>query len=297
MSNMLVGILTLGNLFFSAFACFSFKSKCFWNSRCDICLKINQYCKKCKNFLCRLEKFHYLCSGILWAFDILPNVKDIKFNKYMKKILLLFAAAICAVASWAADVVTAKYNGNKLDVELTNTTPFVAFQMDITVPAGVTLQGTPVSNIERLAQGENVLINSVSTPTPFQLLHNVISSDAEKQVIRVIAYNLGNNEIKNATGKLFTLNFDADVTEASIDNILFVDQALVEQSLAKAIAEKGGKLGDIDGDGFVDTVDITIALQIAAGKIGKIDAADIDGDGYVDTVDVTMILQIVAGKI
>lgn len=215
----------------------------------------------------------------------------------MKKILLFFAAAVCAIASWADDVVTAKYNGTKLDVELANTTQFVAFQMDITVPASVTLQGSPVSNIERLAQGENVVINAVSTPTPFQLVHNVISSDAEKQVIRVIAYNLGNNEIKNAVGKLFTLNFDANVTEASIDNILFVDQALVEQSLAKAIAEKSGKLGDVDGDGFVDTVDVTLALQIAANKIAKIDAADVDGDGFVDTVDITMILQIAAGKI
>lgn len=215
----------------------------------------------------------------------------------MKKILLLFAAAVCAIASWADDVVTAKYNGTKLDVELANTTQFVAFQMDITVPASVTLQGSPVSNIERLAQGENVEINAVSTPTPFQLVHNVISSDAEKQVIRVIAYNLGNNEIKNATGKLFTLNFDADVTEASIDNILFVDQALVEQSLAKAIAIAGAKAGDVDGNGSVNPADATLVLQIVAGLVPSVPSADVDGVNGVNSADATVVLQIVAGLV
>lgn len=211
----------------------------------------------------------------------------------MKKILLLFAAAVCAVASWADDVVTAKYSGNKLDVELTNSTTFLAFQMDIDLPAGVTVQSIE-SNLARLEQGANVSIGGVDTETPFTIAHNVI--DNENNVLRVIAYNLGNHEIKGAEGKLFTVNFDNAIEEATIDNIRFVDEALVEQIVAKAIAEKGGLAGDIDGVGGVTIDDVAAALDIFLGKKPYNAAADIDGVGGVTIDDVAAILDIFLGK-
>lgn len=211
----------------------------------------------------------------------------------MKKIFLLLFAAVCAVASWAQDVVTAKYNGNKLDVELTNTTTFVAFQMDIDLPAGVTVQSIE-SNLGRLEQGANVQIGGVDTPTPFVIAHNVI--DTENNVLRVVAYNLGNHEIKGAEGKLFTINFNNAIEEATIDNIRFVDQALVEQIVEKAIAEKGGLAGDIDGVGGVTIDDVAAALDIFLGKKPYNAAADIDGVGGVTIDDVAAILDIFLGK-
>lgn len=216
----------------------------------------------------------------------------------MKKILLLFAAAVCAVASWAQDVVTAKYNGSKLDVELTNSTTFVAFQMDITVPVGLTLDGDPVSNISRLAQGENVMINTVSTPTPFQLAYNVISTDASNQVIRVIAYNLGNHEIQEATGKLFTINFEQNVTSASISNILFVDNSLAEQPLADAVAEEGAeyKVGDVNLDGSVDLKDLTRLVNVLLGSSVETVTSNVNGDASVDLKDLTRLVNILLAK-
>lgn len=211
----------------------------------------------------------------------------------MKKIFLLLFAAVCAAASWADDVVTAKYNGNKLDVELANTTTFVAFQMDIDLPAGVTVQSIE-SNLARLEQGANVNIGGVDTETPFTIAHNVI--DNENNVLRVIAYNLGNHEIKGAEGKLFTVNLSGNVTEATIDNIRFVDKDLVEKIVSKAIAEKGGTVGDIDGVGGVTIDDVAAALDIFLGKKPYNAAADIDGVGGVTIDDVAAILDIFLGK-
>lgn len=211
----------------------------------------------------------------------------------MKKIFLLLFAAVCAVASWAQDVVTAKYNGNKLDVELTNTTTFVAFQMDIDLPAGVTVQSIE-SNLARLEQGANVSIGGTDTETPFVIAHNVI--DNENNVLRLVAYNLGNHEIKGAEGKLFTINLDNAVTEASISNIKFVDNALIEKALADAVASQGGKIGDVDGSGEVDVTDVGYVLNMFLGKMPKVAEADIDGSGDVDVTDVGMVLNLFLDK-
>lgn len=211
----------------------------------------------------------------------------------MKKILLFFAAAVCAIASWADDVVTAKYNGNKLDVELANTTTFLAFQMDIDLPAGVAVQNIE-SNLARLAQGDNVTIGGADTETPFVIAKNVI--DTENNVLRVIAYNLGNHEIKGAEGKLFTINFDQTVSEVSISNILFVDDALAEQILANAVAIPGRELGDVDGVNGVTVADAILVLQMVAKKVAETPAADIDGVNGVTVADAIAVLKIVAKK-
>lgn len=211
----------------------------------------------------------------------------------MKKILLFFAAAVCAIASWADDVVTAKYSGNKLDVELTNTTTFLAFQMDIDLPEGVNVTSIE-SNIERLAQGANVQINGEDTPTPFVIARNVI--DVENNVLRVVAYNLGNHEIKEAEGKLFTINFDNAVTEASISNILFVDNALVEQKIQNAIATKGGVFADVDGDTYVTTADCALVLKMVTGESAKTAEGDVDGDTAITTADAAIVLKVVTGE-
>lgn len=210
----------------------------------------------------------------------------------MKKILVFIAAAACAFTSWADDVVTAKYNGTKLDVELANSTSFVAFQMDIDLPEGVTVESID-SNIARLKQGANVTINGEDTETPFVIAKNVI--DSENNVLRVIAYNLGNNEIKEASGKLFTINFNNAVTEATISNIKFVDQELVEKDLANATAEAGGVFGDVTGEGDVDVEDVSKVLNVSLGAEAFDANCDLTGEGDVDVEDVSIVLNLSLG--
>jgi hypothetical protein len=59
--------------------------------------------------------------------------------------------------------------------------------------------------------------------------------------------------------------------------------------------EKKVLLGDVDGDGDVDSTDARIVLQASVGKVELSDeqkkAADFNGDGKVDSTDARLILQ------
>lgn len=56
------------------------------------------------------------------------------------------------------------------------------------------------------------------------------------------------------------------------------------------------KKGDVNGDGLVNTTDVTVLYTvIAAGKNAKdVPAADVNGDGLVNTTDVTVLYTIIA---
>ena len=55
--------------------------------------------------------------------------------------------------------------------------------------------------------------------------------------------------------------------------------------------------GDVDGDGFVTTVDITaIYNYLLNGDETYIDTSDVDGDGFITTTDITVIYNILRGN-
>lgn len=60
-------------------------------------------------------------------------------------------------------------------------------------------------------------------------------------------------------------------------------------------------LGDVDGDGYVDSWDASLLLRYEAGLIDEstinLSAADVDGDGFVDSWDASLILRYEAGLI
>ena len=67
------------------------------------------------------------------------------------------------------------------------------------------------------------------------------------------------------------------------------------------IPEEGDSLGDVNGDGEVDSFDARMILMYDAGIEGLTDGeladADVNGDGYADTLDATIILKYDAGII
>lgn len=71
--------------------------------------------------------------------------------------------------------------------------------------------------------------------------------------------------------------------------------------LLAAIIDSKYILGDVNGDGYVDTFDAIVILQSAASLRTLTDdekqAANVSGDDYVDTFDAIKILQLVAGLI
>ena len=111
----------------------------------------------------------------------------------MKKTILLLTLLFTGTFTlWAADtdVVKARLEGKTLKVSLTNTTPFVAFQMDIDLPEGVTTEA-PVKGV-RLSEND------------FVLAYNTINTT--DNVVRVLAYNLSNSTLTPAVPTSFTMS-------------------------------------------------------------------------------------------
>lgn len=219
----------------------------------------------------------------------------------MKKILLFFAAAACAVASWAADVVTATITDKQLTVNLENETLFCAFQMDIALPAGVGVEDVTL-NVNRLDEGTTTIAGAANGN--FTIAYNVLPDNT----LRVIAYNLANRELKLSEGALFTVTLDqATDAELNITNILFVDKdQLEEHRLENAAVEEGAtfKPGDVTGEGVVNIDDVQAVIDLVFGRTDgvaegwNLEAADpVKGAGAKYTIDdVTAIIDIMFGR-
>lgn len=78
-----------------------------------------------------------------------------------------------------------------------------------------------------------------------------------------------------------------------------VDKAAADLTAAiAALVKTGTTLGDVNGDGTIDTADAVLVLQYAAelidGTALNTAAADVNGDGTIDTADAVLILQYAA---
>lgn len=209
----------------------------------------------------------------------------------MKKILVFIAAAACAFTSWAqTNQLSATVSGDKLTVSLNNETNYVAFQMDIVLPEGVTVDANGAIKLNEARLDKNATVSVAGAEnSDFTVAYNTLSDGK----VRVIAYNLANREIQGATGELFTVTLNGyEEGEISISNVKFVDTALVEQSLATAIAEAGEASLDVNGDGEVDAVDALAILQDVLDETNT-PAYDLNADGETDAVDALVVLQYV----
>lgn len=205
------------------------------------------------------------------------------------------AMVLSSLCMSAADEVTAKVSGTNLNIGLVNETSYVAFQMDITLPAGVS-----ASSIEAVAnrlsqEGSDTEIGG----TKFIVASNVL----EGNVLRVIAYNLKNEAIKETTGDILAITLNAAPAAASdikITNIKFVTaDDLAEMNLADVTGESAGVRGDVNQDGIVDISDILAIIDLSLGKEDPAynkAAADLNGDNVYDISDILAVIDITLGK-
>lgn len=168
----------------------------------------------------------------------------------MKKIFLLLFAAACSFASWAQSTVSATVKGQELSVALANDgQPFVAFQMDITLPDGVDVAASNavVMNTARLTEKAGTPVAG-ATDANFIIAYNKIDATH----VRVLAYNLENRALEGTSGDLFTMTFTGSTSENfTIDNSLFVtttDLAEIKLQIAESVAS-GAVIGDINKSG------------------------------------------------
>lgn len=223
----------------------------------------------------------------------------------MKKILLLAALFAGSMSMMAEDVMTASVYGSAdgkesfLRLGLTNTTTFVAFQSDITLPAGVAIPENAVSTFSRLNDNGEVTIDSKTESTNFVVAYNQI--DATNNVWRIVAYNLGNHAITGNEGEIMAIKLVAESSEAiesitpAIAGVQFVNGSLAEAPLAD-IAEIATALnGDVNGDGKVNAGDYTgvCGVVLDASASGDKSAADVNADGKLNAGDVTGVASII----
>lgn len=199
----------------------------------------------------------------------------------MKKTILLLTLLFTGTfALWAADidVVKARLEGKTLKVSLTNTTPFVAFQMDIDLPEGVTTEA-PVKGV-RLSEND------------FVLAYNTINTT--DNVVRVLAYNLSNSSISGESGEaLFTMALSDKGNETiTLSNIIFADGTPTEVGLPDATAALAG---DVNRDGTVNVNDLVALAGIIIGSATEgldLDAADMNSNGNVEVNDLVALAQL-----
>lgn len=199
----------------------------------------------------------------------------------MKKTILLLTLLFTGTFTlWAADtdVVKARLEGKTLKVSLTNTTPFVAFQMDIDLPEGVTTEA-PVKGV-RLSEND------------FVLAYNTINTT--DNVVRVLAYNLSNSSISGESGEaLFTMALSDKGNEPiTLSNIIFADGTPTEVGLPDATAALAG---DVNRDGTVNVNDLVALAGIIIGSATEgldLDAADMNSNGNVEINDLVALAQL-----
>lgn len=202
-------------------------------------------------------------------------------STYMKKTILFLTLLFTGTfALWAADtdVVKARLEGNTLKVSLTNTTTFVAFQMDIDLPEGVTTEA-PVKGV-RLSEND------------FVLAYNTINTT--DNVVRVLAYNLSNSSISGESGEaLFTMALSDKGNEPiTLSNIIFADDTPTEVGLPDATATLAG---DVNRDRTLTVNDLIALASIIIGGDTEgldLDAADVNGNGTVEVNDLVALAQL-----
>jgi len=222
----------------------------------------------------------------------------------MKKLLFFAVLLVGSLPTMAEDGVTASSAVSKdlkratVNVDLTNSVAYVAFQMDIVFPTTMDLTAaSPVLTSRLVDEDEDV--------QDFVAAYNMVND----YTLRVVVYNLSNRSISGTSGdRLFSVTLteqaeSAVATEAAdwtptLSNVLFVTAAdLEETDLSSTSATDGYLLGDANDDGAVTALDVTATVAIIfntedASKYNKIQA-DANNDGQVTALDVTKIVNMV----
>lgn len=240
----------------------------------------------------------------------------------MKNILLTLLMTCFVGNAFADDTVTGLTVGSGTDwtmhVVLNNTQAnYNAFQLDVTLPEGFTVntENGVTASSTRLAKGENVEIGGEDVETPFVV--NYAAQNEAGNVVRILGYNLGNNNIAGTAGAILKLNLtsatacDPSAVTATFSNVTFVktddqnnfvatDLAVEEQSgtEGKITNVEYALLGDVNKDKVVNTTDAVSIINYYLGKDKSADPimVDVNGDGDVNTTDAVKVINIYLNK-
>lgn len=221
-------------------------------------------------------------------------MKQNRLNSWASRLRKISALCLMLVAStnlWADNKLTIKPDvkagqTGTITIALDNATDYTAFQMDIKLPAGLSIEST----------GAMEIVSAVNAD------HNVAYNTVDG-VTKVAAYSFdgasNGNEAFKATGDflIITVTADADYTPADvqIDNIIFVTQSDLAAVTDFEVETEAGLMGDVDGNGKVDTNDAILVIKYFLGQNPEnfnAAVADLTGEGKIDTNDAIAIIKI-----
>ena len=206
----------------------------------------------------------------------------------LRKISALCLMLVASTNLWAADKLTIKPDvkagqTGTITIALDNATAYTAFQMDIKLPAGLSIEST----------GAMEIVSAVNAD------HNVAYNTVDG-VTKVAAYSFNGvssgNEAFKASGDLLVITVSAasdyEPADVEVDKIIFVTQRdLLAVTEFEGVNEQGGLMGDVNGDGQVDTQDALKAIGYYLTDT-YVAVADVNGDNTVDTQDALIIIRI-----
>lgn len=183
----------------------------------------------------------------------------------------------------------------EVGIALNNQTSYTAFQLDITLSEGLTFAKENGSYAISLSSRSNGHVLSVEEVSP--------------GCLRVVVYSMNNKAFTGSNGVLLTFKMNvandfADNGTITIDNIRFTTSTINEVkfksiSAAVKLGDPTIVMGDVNGDGVVDTQDAIKVVQYFLKKNPEnfnLEAADVTTDGNVDTQDAIQIIRIYLKK-
>ena len=119
-----------------------------------------------------------------------------------------------------------------------------------------------------------------------------------KKYWKIPADSLG--KVSDTGLRVHCLNVDVDKVDGAEVATIFTFKAFNGMAVYQMGTKVGGDpepgvKGDVNGDGVVNTSDVTALINIILGTAESVSAADINGDGVVNTSDVTALIALILG--
>lgn len=211
--------------------------------------------------------------------------------------MMMVGVAIGAAAAdrlYIEDFELAAGESRTVSILLENEAEYTAFQTDIYLPEGLTVEQDDWGYVFELTSRKG--------------RDHVISSRVQMDgAIRVMSYSIDVNAYNGNSGALVTFN----VTAASdfsgpatigLRNTLVSTPSGVEIPLSDeectVTVPGAGRSGDVTGDGTIDIEDVTMLISLVLGNNvpdAVLANANVNGDGTIDIEDVTMLISMVLG--
>lgn len=195
-----------------------------------------------------------------------------------------------------SNVVSAKEavgrNGGKIivPVELKNEKEVYQFQCDIIVPDGMEL-----SDVKK---------NSLRASS-----HTASMRKVEDNHYRLVIIDADGKPFSGNGGELFKMTFSVsdEISEGDyrlrLNDIVVTDKdenrITIPYFISNLRVDNSANVGDVNGDGYIDVVDIMGIVNYILGESHssfEANAADVNGDGYIDVVDIMGLVNKILGN-